>query len=173
MSIKLYDGFTLFELLITISILAIIISIALPSFQDQFIKQEIQSTQTKLSRAIQMARQQAMGQTHHVVICGADNTKQCTNDSWSHGFLVFTDQNNNRLIDQGETIFLIEMLDLNYGELTWRSLNRNNLSFIPRTGLPLGSNGTFSYCAQNSELSYSLVVSQMGHSRIAQTQRCD
>ena len=79
---------------------------------------------------------------------------------------------NNRKIDSNEQIIVSEHLKLNYGSLNWASLNTNNLSFIPRTGLPLGSNGTFSYCAHDPKLSYSLVVSQMGHSRIDSTQKC-
>lgn len=165
-------AFTWIELLITIVILAILVSLAIPSFQQDLMKKEVQSSQLKLSRAIQMARQQAMSQSNHVVLCGSNNQKTCSSNSWHQGFVVFIDINNNRKVDDNEKIILSEALILKYGSLTWGSLNSNNLSFIPRTGLPLGSNGTFSYCAQDKSLSYRLVVSQMGHSRIDHTQKC-
>ena len=172
MSIYASRGFTLVELIIIISIVAILAAIAIPSFQKDLVQREIQNTQVKLRLAIQMARQQAMSQTDHVVICSTNNAKSCINDSWSSGFLVFNDRNNNRQLDGDEVVLLVEKLNLKYGSLKLRSLNPNNLSFMPRTGLPLGSNGTFSYCATDTQFSYSLVMSQMGHSRIDQTQKC-
>lgn len=165
-------AFTWIELIITIVIIAILATLALPSFQQDLMKKEVQSSQLKLTRAIQMARQHAMSQANHVVLCASHDQKNCSPQSWSQGFVVFIDINHNRKVDPNEQIIISEHLKLNYGSLSWASLNPNSLSFIPRTGLPLGSNGTFSYCAQDKSLSYSLVVSQMGHSRIDQTQKC-
>ena len=173
MHIHTRRAFTLIELLITIAIIAIITTLAVPQFQQDLMKKEVQSSQIKLSHAIQMARQYAMSQANHVVICSASSHTSCSNDSWSQGFVVFVDINNNRQIDTNESVLLSEHLNLKYGSLKWGSLNSNNLSFIPHTGLPLGSNGTFSYCAQKTQFSYSLVVSQMGHSRIDQSQNCN
>jgi type IV fimbrial biogenesis protein FimT len=165
-------AFTWMELIIAIVVLAILATLALPSFQQDLMKKEVQHSQLKLSRAIQLARQHAMSQANHVVLCGSNNQKSCINNSWSDGFLVFIDINNNRKVDANENVILSESLNLKYGTLNWGSLNNNNLSFIPRTGLPLGSNGTFSYCSRDQKFNYSLVISQMGHSRIDQTQKC-
>ena len=165
-------AFTWIELIITVVIIAILVTIALPSLQKDLMRKEVQNSQLKLTRALQMARQQAMSQANHVVICGTQQKNTCTTNSWSSGFLVFIDVNNNRKVDSNETVLWSEHLNLKYGSLNWGSLNSNNLSFIPRTGLPLGSNGTFSYCARDKQFNYSLVVSQMGHSRIDQTQKC-
>ena len=174
MRFKHHDrGFTWVELMISLAVAAILLTLAIPNFQQDLIKKEVQSSQLKLSRAIQMARQTAMTQANHVVICASQTKNSCTAQSWSQGFLVFIDINNNRKVDSNEQIIWAETLALKYGQLKWGSLNNNNLSFIPRSGLPLGSNGTFSYCAHQSQFSYSLVVSQMGHNRIDRTQRCD
>ena len=172
MQINHCRAFTLIELIITITVIAILATLAIPSFQQDLMKKEQQSSQLKLSRAIQLARQHAMSQANHVVLCSANKQNSCTADSWTTGFVVFIDINNNRQIDSNEHIISSENLKLKYGTLNWGSFNRNNLSFVRRNGLPLGSNGTFSYCAHDKKFSYSLVVSQMGHTRIDQTQKC-
>ena len=170
--LKFYRGFTLVECLVTIAVIAILVAVAIPSFQRDLMKKEMQSSQIKVQRALQLARQHAMSQANHVVICNSHNGTLCSSNHWTQGFIVFVDINKNRQRESNESLVLGEALNLKYGQLSWGSLNRDNLSFLPRTGLPLGSNGTFSYCAQNTQFSYSIVVSHMGHSRIDQTQNC-
>lgn len=170
--IKIKCGFTLIECLVTIVVLAILAAIAIPSFQRDLMKKEMEASKLKLQRALYLARQQAMTQANHVVLCNRGQSMTCSTNAWSQGFMVFIDINKNRQLESNETIILNETLNLKYGQLSWSSLNRDNLSFLPRTGLPLGSNGTFSYCAKDPQFSYSIVVSHMGHSRIDQTQNC-
>lgn len=165
-------AFSSIELLITISILAILISLASPSLKQHVMQQEAKTSQLKLNKAIHLARHLAMTQASHIVICGSNNQQQCTPQSWQDGFLVFSDKNNNRNLDANEIIHLNEVLKLKYASLSWGSLNVNHLSFLPLRGLPLGSNGSFHYCTSQASFNYRLVVNSMGNTRIDYTPQC-
>jgi type IV fimbrial biogenesis protein FimT len=87
-------GFTLVELLISIVLLAILLALAVPSFQS-FVKNNRVTAQTNgLVSAIQMARSEALKRGTNSVICASDNGEDCTgNGTWASGWIVFSDLN--------------------------------------------------------------------------------
>ena len=87
-------GFTLIELLISIVLLAILLALAVPSFQS-FVKNNRVTAQTnELVSAIQLARSEALKRGTNSVICASDNGEDCTgNGTWASGWIVFSDFN--------------------------------------------------------------------------------
>ena len=87
-------GFTLVELLISIVLLAILLALAVPSFQS-FVKNNRVTAQTNgLVSAIQMARSEALKRGTNSVICASDDGETCTgNGTWASGWIVWSDFN--------------------------------------------------------------------------------
>ena len=170
---KQKTGFTLIELIVTLAILAIITSIALPYFHETMAKQEIKKITHTLVSSIQLAKSHAAIHHTNVVICPSQNKVNCQANHWNSGFIVFLDTNKNRQADTGEKIISTESTELQYGNLNWRgTLSIPSLTFQAENGLPNGSNGSFYYCSIYQQPHYKIVLSRMGHTRIENPLSC-
>jgi type IV fimbrial biogenesis protein FimT len=97
-------GFTLVELLVAISIAAILLAVAIPSFQGLIKRNAIENLQTRFASALTAARSEAASRNVVTTICSSDTGTGCVVDKWSDGWIVFLDLNANGTWDNGEEI---------------------------------------------------------------------
>ena len=81
-------GFTLVELLITVSILAILLAIAAPSFRDLIQSNRTQTIANDLTTALQFARSEAVKRNVKVDICRRNQNACADATDWGNGWLV-------------------------------------------------------------------------------------
>lgn len=98
-------GFTLLELLITISIMFIVMFVAVPNLIDLHRKQNADTVTADIRRTLSVARQYAVSTQKTITACGIVDTYTCTKNN-IHGFLVFVDENNNKALDSNEYLLL-------------------------------------------------------------------
>ncbi len=96
-------GFTLTELMVTIAIAAILLTIGLPSFQATIRSNRVSTANNEMVASIAMARSEAMRNKRGAAICAAAGANACGND-WNNGWLVWADRNADRTLDAGETV---------------------------------------------------------------------
>lgn len=84
-------GFTLVEFLITITILAILMVLVIPSFQTMLMNSRISAQVNGLVNALNFARTTALTQNMSVQVCpiGATNSTTC-GSNWGQGWIVVT-----------------------------------------------------------------------------------
>lgn len=87
------QGFTLIELMIAIAIAAILLSIAIPSFQSVIQNSRASALATEITAALNTARTEAVKRSEPVRVCPSSDGATCTG-SWEDGWIVLLDSNN-------------------------------------------------------------------------------
>lgn len=87
-------GFTLIELMVTLAVLAVVLTIAAPSFQEMIDRNRARSTADGLVTALVTARTEAVSRNEVVTLCPSANGTSCTTGAsvdWQNGWLLFED----------------------------------------------------------------------------------
>ena len=102
------SGFTLIELMITVTVVAILLSVGLPSYENFIKNGHLTAGNNELVSSFNLARSEAIKRGLRVTVCKSANQSTCTTSGeWDQGWLVFTDENNNGVYNSAtETIIL-------------------------------------------------------------------
>lgn len=85
-------GFTLTELMITLAVAGILVTIAAPSFRGFLLANRLTTATNDLVADFQLARSEAVKRASSTIICKSTNGTSCTSGgSWSGGWIVFVD----------------------------------------------------------------------------------
>jgi len=170
------NGFSLIEVIVTMAIAAIVLSIGVPSFQSYTQNNRQTIAINELATALQLARNSAVSRRVDVTLCKSLNGANCIvgagSGDWSQGWMVFTNPNG---IDgtAGLTPGTEELLRVHGTMQSNATLIGNNnvvnqVTFSSQ-GLALGSNGTITYCdSRGNTASTALVISVGGQVRQAE-----
>lgn len=130
-----HHGFTLIELMVTLAVLAIVLSIGMPDIQ-QFIRNSRMTTQTNdLVTLLNLARSQAIHEGHRAELCISANQQSCSAGSWSDGWLVWVDRNDNNTLDADEVSRVGAPISLH---TTTQALNSADTDFTTIAFQPTG-----------------------------------
>jgi type IV fimbrial biogenesis protein FimT len=91
-------GFTLTELMVTVAVLAIVLSVAVPGFGNMIRQNRAETQSGVLLNAFNLARSEAIKRG------GQIRVTSLSNGNWSSGWRVWADGNSNAALDAGELI---------------------------------------------------------------------
>jgi type IV fimbrial biogenesis protein FimT len=149
--------------MISVSIVAIILTFVAPSLQSILIKNRIVAEINELSALIQYARHHAIDEQGQTIICPSVNYSNCSND-WADPKIVFVDDDDNGVRGANETLLV-----------TIPATSDINLITGPGNTLRFTGNGEASFatsillCHQNKEAKYarSLSISLQGRVKMS------
>jgi type IV fimbrial biogenesis protein FimT len=162
------QGFTMIELLVTLSIITLLMAVATPQLPAFIEKLQGEKALIAVARAIKVGRTAAIKTGVTVTVCRSSDALQCSG-SWQNGLIVFTDQNKDRAINQNDKILLQLVFNNLPGTIVWRAFQNRQYLQLNSRGDMIHQNGTFTYCASSgkAESAHQLVVSGTGRIRFA------
>ena len=88
---KRTSGMTLVELLVVMTIAAILIGVGVPSFRYVTNSNRMSGEINNLLGDLQFARSQALKEGRTVTVCSSTNGQDCGTSTWDRGWIVFSD----------------------------------------------------------------------------------
>jgi type IV fimbrial biogenesis protein FimT len=105
-------GFTLVEMLITLVLGAILLTLAIPNMQSVIINNRITTQTNELVSALSLARMEAIRRGAPVSLCSSTNQSTCSGAAdWSTGWIVLVDNNSSGAPSVSEVIRSWDALD--------------------------------------------------------------
>jgi type IV fimbrial biogenesis protein FimT len=123
-------GFTLLELMVTVSVLAILLGIGVPTFADIIRNNRLTSAANDLLHATQLARSEALKRQAAVVVCATNDSAAdppSCNDGEFRDWIVFVDSDSDWVVDAAEPV--LERHGAVHGSVTVRNDNDGIISY--------------------------------------------
>lgn len=158
------SGFTLLELLTTVSLLLVLVGLGVPSLTHVVRQNRASAAINELHAALNYARQSAIVRNSYVVLCKSADGKRCKHDlpDWNNGWLIFDNLNRDSAVqvNAGEPILRVHGPHSTSARIV---SNRNSFTFRP-----IGTNsvnGTLRYCSEDGKHDGALIISVTGRVR--------
>ena len=93
-------GFSIIELMLTITVMGILLGIAVPSFMDTVRNNRLISQNNEFIGSLNLARSEALKRSGSVSVCASADQLTCSGSTnWTTGHIVFSDANANGTFD--------------------------------------------------------------------------
>lgn len=169
---RMHSGVTLIELLVTLSIAVILMTLAVPGFQDFFRRNRLDSAVSEFMASLNYARSEAIRRGVRVSVCRSNTGTNCTTTQpWQEGWIVFTNPDNDNTVDAGEEILRVHQA-LPAG-VTLNSDFANRITYQPDGRITNNVGGSFFFCHGGTTVdARSIVVIGTGRARTENATTC-
>lgn len=158
-------GVSLLELLVSLSIAAILIAVSAPSMKTLIVNNRVANVTEEVYGSLMLARSEAIKRQRTVSLCSTIDAATCDEDNsgWHHGWLIFTDESNDGVLNGRDQLIRRVATQSEQVSITW---NRGyNIRFNSRG--QTSQAGTFNMCDQtdSDNASKNIVISMTGRLR--------
>ncbi len=104
-------AFTLIELMITLAIAALLLSLATPAMRDLVQNNRLTAATNNFRSTLNLVRSEAVKRGRNAFLCVSSDQAACTGETdWRLGWIAWVDDNANGVLDAGETLRIVEAL---------------------------------------------------------------
>ncbi len=168
-AIKLSNvGFNLIELMIVLTLIAVLINLGLPALSKTIEHNQAKVVINEINRAITLTRFTAINNGVITTLCRSKNGENC-GGQWHEGFIVFTDRNADRVINGDDRLVRVFSELTSSGTLKFRAFqNKQYLQMTPQ-GFTNYQNGNFTFCPSSNDprLAQQVIINQSGRTYFA------
>lgn len=170
-------GFTLTEVMMTLAIAAIVLSIGVPSFQTMFQNNRKSTSINDMRTALALARSTAITRRTRTTVCKSSDNVRCADPDdgdWTLGWIVFVDPNNAGTrdlavddgVDEDEELLRVHSALSGSASFSGNGTVANRVSFSPQGLFTNGFGGTLTYDdPRGPEYGGRLIISSGGQVR--------
>ena len=143
---KKCSGVSLIELMITLSIAAILLALGAPSFMAMLNTNRLEARAGDFISSLNVARSEAVLRNTRTSMCKSSDGASCTGD-WEEGWIVFVDDGENAGVVDGDEEVILVYGGFDHASYTLRGNSNvtNRVSFSAQ-GYSLGFNGQLVLC---------------------------
>ena len=161
-------GYSLYELLVTLTLVAIILSVGVPSFGRLIADARLRVETNALFHAAHLARKESIVRRQVVAICPSADGQTCEDGRWSDGWMMFANvgRSDTRIRTSNERVLMRHRTGVDVQIMS----NRRAYQF--RSTNLRATNGTLIFCDRSGRASSrALVISYTGRPRVAYADR--
>ena len=158
-------GFTLVELLVTLSIIGMLTFYAIPSLYHFYANNKLWLYTQKFTQTLTLARSEAIKRNSEVLICPIEHTKQCASgNNWNKRWMIFVDNNKNRKWEKEEPV--LRRTHFDDSPISIRSTRKSRIIYFSN-GKSAGSNASFIFCdGRGADYAKAVILSNSGRFRV-------
>ncbi len=162
-------GYSLYELIITVGVAALVMSLGVPSFGKMLADHRLKVEVDALFHAVHLARKESVVRRRAVTLCPSRDGQNCsTGFDWSGGWIVFVNLDRDAPATRDEDEPLLQRFSVS----SHNQVTANRRSFSFRTTALRATNGTFIFCDKARRASpRALIVSYTGRPRVSRIDR--
>ncbi len=162
-------GYSLYELIITIGLVALVMSLGVPSFGRMLADHRLRVEVDALFHAVHLARKESVVRRRAVTLCPSRDGQNCEPGfDWSDGWIMFVNLDR----DAPAARDLDEPLLQRFSGIPHNKVTANRRSFSFRTTALRATNGTFIFCDKARRgATRALIVSYTGRPRVSRIDR--
>lgn len=162
------SGFTLIELMVTLAVAAVLVSVALPAF-DVMVENNRRVTATNdFLTSLHQARSEAITRNRRITLCPTSDETSCsTSVGWETGWLVFVDVDGDNTVDADDEI--LGTTDGFSGGLKLQSSDfGDGLTYMPNGRLVDNAQGVLHLCdVDATTASRTIRINRTGRPRVS------
>jgi type IV fimbrial biogenesis protein FimT len=156
-------GFTLIEMMFAVTVLAVLVSLAVPSLHRMQQRDRIATAANELVAHINLARLHAVTKREVTVVCPGSAPAGCRGDNrWDRGWIVFRDPDRDGAPNAHSDVLRVAA---RLERLHADSAGRTRIRYQP-TGFAPGTNLTIKLCDPASDQARAVIVSNPGRPRV-------
>ena len=157
------SAFTLKELMITITVAAVVLTLGVPGFGRIIEKNQLSTYTNQLVSSLHFARSEAVRRNQSIKICHSNDAINCNGTGYENGWIIFTDDDNDNTLDATE-----ELIRVNEGLPDTYSMRASTLSSFSYNPKGRSPTGRIVLC-KNSSTSHAraIFISLSGRTRLA------
>ena len=163
------SGFSLYELLMTMALAALVLTLGIPSFGSILANHRLKVEVDALFHAVHLARKSSIVRRRVVTLCPSRNGIDCEPGfDWSNGWMMFvnTDRDQPVARDDDEAVLSHHTVDRN------ARIMSNRKTFTLRSTELRATNGTLVFCDREGRgAARALVISYTGRPRVTRQDR--
>lgn len=104
---KRQKGYTLIELMTTLGVATVLISVAMPSMQSFRMNSRQSGKINEMISIMHLARNTAVTTNSRVTLCSSKSGASCDSVAWNQGWIAFVDKDSDQAVDDDETVLRV------------------------------------------------------------------